>query len=63
MLRKTNRYKLNKLSSETSADNIQYALDVNNKSINQVQNKLNKIAATESFTLIVIQNKLKAVIL
>lgn len=57
MLKKTSRYKLNKLISETPADNIQFALDVSNKSLNQVQTELKKIAATDSFTLIVIPNK------
>jgi len=57
MLKKTSRYKLNKIISETPADNIQFALDVTNKSLNQVQTELKKIAATESFTLIVIPNK------
>ncbi|NRP31044.1 hypothetical protein XMV209_002298 [Aliiroseovarius sp. xm-v-209] len=57
MLKKTSRYKLNKLISETPADNIQFALDVSNKSLNQVQTELKKIAATESFTIIVIPNK------
>ncbi|NRP51457.1 hypothetical protein XMV201_003245 [Aliiroseovarius sp. xm-v-201] len=57
MLKKTSRYKLNKLISETPAENIQFALDVSNKSLNQVQTELKKIAATDSFTLIVIPNK------
>ena len=57
MLKKTSRYKLNKLISETPTDNIQFALDVSNKSLNQVQTELKKIAATDSFTLIVIPNK------
>lgn len=57
MLKKTSRYKLNKLISETPADNIQFALDVSSKSLNQVQTELKKIAATDSFTLIVIPNK------
>ena len=57
MLKKTSRYKLNKIISETPADNIQFALDVTTKSLNQVQTELKKIAATESFTLIVIPNK------
>lgn len=57
MLKKTSRYKLNKLISETPADNIQFALDVNNKQLNQVQTELKKIAATDSFTLIVIPNR------
>ena len=57
MLKKTSRYKLNKLISETPADNINVALDVNSKSLNQVQTELKKIAATDSFTLIVIPNK------
>lgn len=57
MLKKTSRYKLNKLISETPADNIQFALDVSNKSLNQFQTELKKIAATESFTIIVIPNK------
>ena len=41
----------------TPADNINFALDVNSKSLNQVQTELKKIAATDSFTLIVIPNK------
>lgn len=57
MLKSTTRYKLNKLISETPADNINFALDVNSKSLNQVQTELKKIAATDSFTLIVIPNK------
>lgn len=57
MLKSTTRYKLNKLISETPADNIQFALNVSNKSLNQVQTQLKKIAANESFTLIVIPNK------
>ena len=57
MLKKTSRYKLNKLISETPADNINFALDVNSKSLNQVQTELKKIAVTGSFTLIVIPNK------
>ncbi|NRP58435.1 hypothetical protein [Marinobacterium sp. xm-d-510] len=57
MLKKTSGYKLNKLISETPAENIQFALDVSNKSLNQVQTELKKIAATDSFTLIVIPNK------
>ena len=57
MLKKTSRYKLNKLISETPVENIQFALDVSNKSLNQVQTELKKIAATDSFTLIVIPNK------
>lgn len=57
MLKSTTRYKLNKLISETPADNINFALDVNSKSLNQVQTELKKIAATDSFTLIVITNK------
>ena len=57
MLKHTSRYKLNKLISETPADNIQFALDVTNKQLSQVQTELKKIAATDSFTLIVIANK------
>ena len=57
MLKNTSRYKLNKLISETPADNIQFALDVTNKKLSQVQKELKKIAATDSFTLIVILNK------
>jgi CRISPR/Cas system-associated endoribonuclease Cas2 len=57
MLKNTSRYKLNKLISETPADNIQFALDVTNKQLSQVHTELKKIAATESFTLIVIPNK------
>ena len=57
MLKKTSRYKLNKLISDTPADNIQFALDVTNKQLSQVQTELKKIAATDSFTLIVIPNK------
>lgn len=57
MLKKTSRYKLNKLISETPADNIQFALDVTNQNLNQVQNELKKISATDSFTIIVIPNK------
>ena len=57
MLKNTSRYKLNKLISETPTDTIQFALDVTNKQLSQVQTELKKIAATESFTLIVIQNK------
>ena len=57
MLKKTSRYKLNKLISETPADNIQFALDVSSKSLNQVQAELKRIAVTESFTIIVIPNK------
>ena len=57
MLKNTSRYKLNKLISETPADNIQFALDVTNKQLSQVQTELKKIAATDSFTLIVIPNK------
>ena len=57
MLKNTSRYKLNKLFSETPADNIQFALDVTNKQLSQVQTELKKIAATDSFTLIVIPNK------
>lgn len=57
MLKSTTRYKLNKLISETPADNINFALDVNSKSLNQVQTELKKIAATDSFTIIVIPNK------
>lgn len=57
MLKKTSRFKLNKLISETPADNIQFALDVTNKQLSQVQTELKKIAATDSFTLIVIPNK------
>ena len=57
MLKNTSRYKLNKFISETPADNIQFALDVTSKQLSQVQNELKKIAATESFTLIVIPNK------
>jgi len=57
MLKKTSRYKLNKLISETPPEDIQFALDVSNKSLNQVQTELKKIAATDSFTLIVIPNK------
>lgn len=56
MLKKTSRYKLNKLISETPTDNIHFALDVTNKSLNQVQVELKKVAATESFTIIVIPN-------
>jgi CRISPR/Cas system-associated endoribonuclease Cas2 len=57
MLKNTSRYKLNKFISETPADNIQFSLDVTSKHLNQVQTELKKIAATESFTLIVIPNK------
>lgn len=57
MLKNTSRYKLNKLISETPADNIQFALDVTNKQLSQVQTELKKIAATVSFTIIVIPNK------
>ena len=57
MLKKTSRYKLNKLISDTPADNIQFALDVNNKTLNQVHTELKKIATTESFTVIVIPNR------
>ena len=57
MLKNTSRYKLNKLISDTPADNIQFALDVTNKQLSQVQTELKKIAATDSFTLIVIANK------
>jgi CRISPR/Cas system-associated endoribonuclease Cas2 len=57
MLKTTSRYKLNKLISETPADNIQFALDVSSKHLSQVQNEMKKIAATDSFTLIVIPNK------
>lgn len=57
MLKKTSRYKLNKLISETPTDDIQFALDVNSKHLNQVQTELKKVAATDSFTLIVISNK------
>jgi len=57
MLKKTSRYKLNKLISDTPSDNIQFALDVTNKHLNQVQTELKKIAANESFTIIIIPNK------
>jgi len=57
MLKNTSRYKLNKLISDTPAENIQFALDVTNKQLSQVQTELKKIAATDSFTLIVIPNK------
>ena len=57
MLKNTSRYKLNKFISEAPADNIQFALDVTSKHLNQVQIELKKIAATDSFTLIVIPNK------
>jgi len=57
MLKHTSRYKLNKLISETPADNIQFTLDVTNKQLSQVQTELKKIAAKDSFTLIVIANK------
>ncbi len=57
MLKHTSRYKLNKLISETPADNIQFILDVTNKQLSQVQTELKKIAAKDSFTLIVIPNK------
>lgn len=57
MLKNTSRYKLNKLISETPTDDIQFALDVTNKQLSQVQTELKKIAATVSFTIIVITNK------
>ena len=57
MLKNTSRYKLNKLISETPTDDIQFALDVTNKQLSQVQTELKKIAATVSFTIIVIPNK------
>ena len=59
MLKKTSRYKLNKLISETPTDNIQFALDVSKKSLNQINSELKKIAATDSFTIIIIPNKSK----
>ena len=57
MLKKTSRYKLNKMIADTPADNIHFALDVTNKQLSQVQTELKKITATDSFTLIVISNK------
>jgi len=62
MLKKTSRYKLNKLISETPADNINFALDVTNKNLNEIYTELKKIAATDSVTLIVIPNKSKRVL-
>lgn len=57
MLKKTSRFKLNKLISETPTDDIQFALDVSSKNINQAFSEMKNVAATESFTLIVISNK------
>lgn len=57
MLKKTSRAKLNKFISETPADDIQFALDVTSKNLAQTQAELKKIAASDSFTLIVIANK------
>jgi hypothetical protein len=62
MLKKTSRYKLNKLISETPADNIFFALDVSNKNLNQVQTELKNIAATESCTVIIIPNRSKRIL-
>ena len=63
MLKKTSRFKLNKLISETPADNIHFALDVTNKQLSQVQTELKKITATESCTIIVIPNKSQRAVL
>lgn len=63
MLKKTSRYKLNKLISETPEKDIQFALDVNSRNLTSVTSDLKKIAAEESMTVIVIPNKSKTGIL
>lgn len=57
MLKTTTRYKLNKIISETPADNINFALDVNSTNLNQAFSEMKKVSGTDSFTLIVIPNK------
>lgn len=57
MLKKTSRYKLNKMISETPVDDIQFVLDVSRQNLHQVVSEMKRILDTESMTVIVISNK------